>query len=96
MEKPLVSVIIVNYCGRKLLERCLESLYATAYKNYEVIIVDNNSLDGSIEFLENNYSEIQVIKLNKNYGFAIPNNITKPHVRSMVFRCFIGLSSVQK
>ena len=75
MEKPLVSVIIVNYCGRKLLERCLESLSGTSYKNYEVIIVDNNSSDKSIEFLENNYSEIQVIKLNKNYGFAIPNNI---------------------
>jgi len=74
-KNPLVSIIIVNYCGKNLLEECLESLKYTDYKNYEIIIIDNNSSDGSIEFLNKNYPTVQVITLNKNYGFAEPNNI---------------------
>lgn len=41
----------------------------------EIILVDNNSTDGSIEFLESNYPEIKIKKLEKNYGFAYPSNL---------------------
>jgi len=75
MSYPLVSIIIVNFCGRELLKQCLNSLSQTEYSNYEVIIVDNNSNDGSQEFLKKNYPDIQIISLNKNYGFSVPNNI---------------------
>jgi len=75
MNTPLVSIIIVNFCGRELLKQCLNSLVQTEYSNYEIIVVDNNSNDGSQEFLKKNYPNIQVINLNKNYGFAIPNNV---------------------
>ena len=71
----LVSVIIVNFNGRKLLEDCLKSLMNIDYKNYEVIIVDNNSTDDSIEFVKRTYPSVIIIKLDKNYGFAEPNNI---------------------
>lgn len=74
-QDPLISIIIVNYCGKDLLEKCLHSLSKTDYKNYEVIFIDNCSNDDSIEFVKKNYTEIQVIQLNKNYGFAAPNNI---------------------
>ena len=72
---PLVSVIIVNYNGKTLLEKCLKSLMKINYKNYEIILVDNNSTDQSIEFVKNTYPSITIIKLNSNYGFAEPNNI---------------------
>ena len=48
-NKPLVSVIIVNYNGKPHLEKCLESLMKIDYKNFEVILVDNNSIDNSVE-----------------------------------------------
>ena len=45
------------------------------YENYEVILVDNNSTDESIEFVKNTYPSVIIIKLDNNYGFAEPNNI---------------------
>jgi len=75
MDSPLVSIIIVNYNGKNYLEKCLESLFQVKYSNFEIIIVDNNSTDGSIEFAEKNYPQITIKKLEKNYGFAYPNNL---------------------
>jgi len=76
MEKiPLVSIIIVNYNGKTHLEECLSSLEKIDYKNYEIILVDNNSTDTSVEYVKNTYPSITIIKLNRNYGFAEPNNI---------------------
>ena len=72
---PLVSIIIVNLNGKHFLEKCLKSLSKLSYKNLEFIIVDNNSSDGSVEFIKKNFSFIKIIKLNKNYGFAKPNNM---------------------
>ena len=74
-ENPLVSIIIVNYCGLDLLSKCLKSITITSYDNFETILVDNNSTDDSVNFTQKNFSDVQIIKLNKNYGFAIPNNI---------------------
>ena len=75
MSLSKVSVIIVNYNGKKLLEKCLESLFKVNYNNFEVIIVDNNSTDNSIDFLTNNYPSVIILKLDSNKGFAEPNNI---------------------
>ena len=74
-ENTLVSVIIVNYNGKNHLEKCLESLMKINYNNYEIILVDNNSSDGSIQFIEKFYPSIRLIKLKDNLGFAEPNNI---------------------
>jgi len=74
-KDPLVSIIIVNYNGKEHLSKCLESLSKIEYSNFEMILVDNNSTDDSIEFVKNNYPSIIIIKLEKNYGFAEPNNI---------------------
>ena len=75
MSHPKVSVIIVNYNGKKFLEKCLESLCKVNYENFEIIVVDNNSTDGSIELVTKNYPSIILLKLNSNKGFAEPNNI---------------------
>jgi len=74
-NNPLVSIIIVNYNGKPLLEQCLESLSKVTYPNLEIILVDNNSTDDSIEFVKNSYPLSMIIKLDKNYGFAHPNNV---------------------
>lgn len=80
-DKPLISIIIVNYNGVLHLEKCLASLKKVDYDNHEIILVDNNSSDDSIEFVKNNYPKIIIIKLDKNYGFAYPNNVGAKNAR---------------
>lgn len=75
MVSPKISVIIVNYNGKQLLEKCLESLLKIDYNSIEIIVVDNNSTDDSVEFLSKNYHSITLLKLDSNKGFAEPNNI---------------------
>jgi GT2 family glycosyltransferase len=75
IEDPSVSIIIVNYNGKNHLEKCLKSLSEIIYKNYQIVLVDNNSSDGSVEFTTTNYPKVKIIQLDKNYGFAEPNNI---------------------
>ena len=71
----MISVIIVNWNGRKLLSECLDGLRQQAYKQFCTILVDNGSTDGSIDFVSQNYLEVSVIGLSKNFGFATGNNI---------------------
>ena len=75
MSSPKVSIIIVNYNGKELLQKCLDSLLKVNYNNFEIILVDNNSTDGSIEFITKNYPSLIIIKLDSNKGFAEPNNV---------------------
>ena len=75
MSLPKISIIIVNYNGKILLEKCLESLFKVNYDNFEVILIDNNSTDETIDFITKNYPSVIVIKLDSNKGFAEPNNI---------------------
>lgn len=70
-----VTILLVNYNGRKYLEKCIESLYKQTYKNMSVLIVDNCSDDGSVKFLKERYPNIEIIVCPENYGFAKGNNI---------------------
>lgn len=73
--EPLVSIIIINYNGYKHLKECFNSLQELNYKNIEIIFVDNGSKDNSVEFVRKYYGNTKIIQLDKNYGFAKPNNI---------------------
>ena len=75
MSSPKVSIIIVNYNGKELLQKCLDSLLKVNYDNFEIILVDNNSTDGTVEFVTKNYPSLIIIKLDSNKGFAEPNNV---------------------
>jgi GT2 family glycosyltransferase len=74
MTQPKVSVIIVNWNGLDWLKVCLPSLEQVTYPNLEVIVVDNGSTDGSIEYLEQAKVVTTIIKNATNLGFAYPNN----------------------
>lgn len=71
----LISVIIVNWNGEKFIEECLDGLKKQSFKNFSIIIADNGSDDGSLELIQNNYSEVKTIALHENLGFAAANNI---------------------
>lgn len=65
-----VSVVIINYNGRKYLEKFLPSLLASTYSNMELIIADNASSDDSLEFLRISYPAIRIIEMKRNHGYA--------------------------
>ena len=70
-----LSVIIVNYNVKHFLEQCLISVKkALVGIEGEIIVVDNNSVDGSLNLLNNKFSEIKVIANKKNTGFSVANN----------------------
>ena len=81
IEEPLVSVIIINYNGFGDLEELFDSLSNLTYKNVELIIVDNNSQDNSVDFIRKNYPIVKIIELKKNYGFAKGNNLGMPFTK---------------
>jgi len=72
---PKVSIIVLNWNGKKFLKNCLGSLAQLTYPQVEIIVVDNNSEDGSQEFVKANYQKVILIENKKNYGFAKGNNI---------------------
>ncbi|MFH7880970.1 MAG: glycosyltransferase family 2 protein [Candidatus Aenigmatarchaeota archaeon] len=75
MKYPKVCIIILNWNGKELLKNCLSSLFKlTDYPNYKVIVVDNGSTDGSVEFVKKNFPKADVLALDKNYGFPKGNN----------------------
>ena len=70
-----VSVVIVNWNGRKFIQECLTGLKNQTVKSFTVILVDNGSSDGSLELVSKNYPEIRIIALAENCGFAAANNM---------------------
>src|SRR6266566_4643160 len=73
--KPEISVIVVNLNRRELLGRCLASLWRQTFSNFEVVVVDNGSTDGSMEFLRAiSNQRLRIVSLSSNKGFAGGSN----------------------
>lgn len=72
---PKVSIIILNWNGKEDTIECLESLKHITYPNYEILLVDNGSTDGSMECFRERYPEIEIIENGENLGFAEGNNV---------------------
>ena len=64
------AVVILNWNGKKMLERFLPSVTAHTQGDAEVIIADNGSTDDSLDFVRAQYPGLRIIELDKNYGFA--------------------------
>jgi GT2 family glycosyltransferase len=69
-----VSVVVPNWNGMRFVGMCLDSLSELDFDDYEVIVVDNGSTDGSREMIEEQYPEARLLKLPDNMGFAIACN----------------------
>ena len=66
----MVSVVIPNWNGAHLIEPCLAALKRQTNPADQVIVVDNGSRDGSVDLLEQKHPEVEVVALERNYGFA--------------------------
>lgn len=77
LKPPLVSVVIVNYNGLHFLDPCLTSLERLNYprERYEVILVDNASIDGSIPCVQTRFPWVTIVRNTANLGFAGGNNV---------------------
>jgi GT2 family glycosyltransferase len=73
--EPLVSIIILNYNGDGVLINCLSSVFASNYSNFEVIVVDNASCDGSEKLSKERFPQIELIKNERNLGYCAGNNV---------------------
>lgn len=64
----------MNWNGRELLSRCLAALSEQTFSDFEVLVVDNGSTDGSVAYLEKEHPKVRVVALDHNTGFAAGNN----------------------
>ncbi len=76
------DVIIVNYNGAKILERCIESVYASIPAPVGVIVYDNASTDGSCELIRRAFPRVKLIEGPVNIGFGPGNNAAMRHATS--------------
>ena len=71
-----LSIIIVNYNVKEFLQNLIHSIFKSALNiSYEIIIIDNASDDGSVEFIKDKFPEIKLISNEKNLGFSKANNL---------------------
>ena len=81
-----VSIIIVNYNTRDLTLQCLSSIYEkTEELSFEIIVVDNNSTDDSVESIEKKYPEVLLIKSPENLGFGRANNLGMRYAKGITY-----------
>src|SRR3990167_3972233 len=81
MKSPDLSIVIVSFNTREVTKNCLESIFKSLEKtalSYEIVVVDNDSKDGSLEMLQkfqlSHPSTFKLIKNKNNIGFGKANN----------------------
>jgi len=79
MAVPRVSVIIVSWNARSVIEKCLPSVVATEYPNLEIIFADNASTDGSAAWIAREYPSVKIVRHPENWLFCRGNNAALPH-----------------
>ena len=79
-KQPLVAIVILNWNGEKFLKEFLPSVMETTYEHKKIIVADNASTDQSVNFLQQNYPSVEVIKNSANEGFAKGYNVALQQV----------------
>ena len=71
-----IKILILNYNGIAYLPECLKSIQLINYDNFSTVIIDNNSTDGSLNYVKSNYPNIEIVKENSdNYLFSKLKNV---------------------
>jgi GT2 family glycosyltransferase len=75
ITEPKVVIVVLNWNGKRMTVECIESVKKIGYGNYEILLVDNGSKDGSQECFRSRYPEIELLENKANLGFAEGTNI---------------------
>ncbi|MFB6199958.1 MAG: glycosyltransferase family 2 protein [Candidatus Nanohaloarchaea archaeon] len=76
MKEDSVCIIILNWNGKEYTKDCIQSIKDnTSYENFDVVVVDNGSNDGSSKMIKEKFPEVKLIEKSRNLGFSIANNI---------------------
>ena len=75
MRQFKASVIILAWNGVEYLDTCLKAVLTQEYPDFEVIVVDNGSTDGSPDLVAEQFSQVRLIRNDQNLGFAVGNNV---------------------
>jgi GT2 family glycosyltransferase len=75
MSLSKASIIVLSWNGMKYLEDCLSAALEQAYPDFELIVVDNASTDGSAEFVAVDFPQVRLVRNERNLGFAGGNNV---------------------
>jgi GT2 family glycosyltransferase len=73
LKNSLISIIILNYNGGQIIQDCIESIYKTTKAEFEIILIDNNSIDSSDKKCKEKFPQINLIENNKNIGMTARN-----------------------
>ena len=68
MKLDKVTVAVITYNGEHLLEECLSAVKSQNYPSYEVMMVDNNSTDGSVKLVREKFPEVKILQMKENRG----------------------------
>jgi GT2 family glycosyltransferase len=79
MSLPRVSIIIVSWNAKSVVQQCLPSVMATDYPDLEIIFADNASTDGSAAWVAREYPSVKIVRHPENWLFARGNNAALPH-----------------
>jgi len=74
MSNPKVTIIIVTWNSIKYLPDCLKSIFEQTFRDFSVIIIDNGSIDDTVNYIKKNYPQIFIKENQENIGFAKANN----------------------
>ncbi len=90
---PKIAIITLNWNGKEHTDECLQSLLRINYPDFEIFVVDNGSINGSVAFLKPKYPSVNFIENPRNMGFAEGNNIGIRAARAKGFHYFFLINN---
>lgn len=84
-DEIVVSILLVCYNAKRYLEGCLNSVREKVTVPYEVILLDNASVDGTADFVQDQFSWVRLLRSDENLGFTKGNNFVERHARGKYY-----------
>ncbi len=85
LNNPVAAIVILNFNGKHYLQKFLPAVLTSTYPNKKIVVADNGSVDGSVNMLKTDFPTIEIIQLDKNYGFAEGYNRALAQVQADYF-----------